>query len=148
VLVGKYDATDERTSSPHRLVDECRIDLGEAQLRAAEVLEVAVGATPVPAEPEMAIVAVPADERTAEIVAAVDVANGDLNRPLGVRSVTRYELDCRVPPLKPDMDILVPAATRTRTAAAPGGSTPCSSTRSNLRALTFGTCTSAISLCG
>jgi hypothetical protein len=117
VLVGEHDAPDERTPTLQRLVDESRIDFGEAQLRSAEVLDAAVRAPPIPTKAEMAIDTLPADERAAEIATTLDLPNSDVHRPRGLRCVTWDEVDRGRPFLKPDMDVLVPAATRPWTAA-------------------------------
>jgi hypothetical protein len=117
VLVGEHNAPDERTPTLQRLVDESRIDLGEAQLRSAEVLDAAVRAPPIPTKAEMAIGTLPADERAAEIATTLDLPNSDVHRPRGLPCVTWDEVDRGRPFLKPDMDVLVPAATRPWTAA-------------------------------
>ena len=63
----------------------------------------------------MAIIAMPADERAAEVAAALDTTSGDVHRPPGLRCVTWKEIDRGRPSLQSDMDILVLAATRPRT---------------------------------
>ena len=93
VFVGEHDAPHERMPSLQRLVDECGIDLREAQLRAAEVLDAPVRTPPVPTEAKMAIVAVLVDERAAEVATILDLPNRDIHRPLGLRRITGDQVD-------------------------------------------------------
>ena len=86
----------------------------------------------------MAIIAVPADKRTAEVAAALDLANSDVHRPLGRRYVTWTEIDRSRALLQSDMDVLIMAAIGRGPQLRLGRSTPCSSTR-NDPALTFAT---------
>lgn len=79
VLVGEHDTPDKGTPTLQRLVNEDRIDLREAQLRSAEVLNSAVRDLPIPTKAEMAIVALPADERAAEIATTPGLPDSDVH---------------------------------------------------------------------
>jgi hypothetical protein len=72
----------------------------------------------------MALATLPMDERPADVEPVLAVAHGDLERPSRGRRVARDEVDGLGPTREADVDVLVEASVRSRSAPPAGEIAP------------------------
>src|SRR3984957_1571961 len=119
--VGQPDSCNQPVLGAQGFLDQAGIDVDEPEFGPAEQPEGAVTRHVTPGQAEVAVGAVAADERPAEIQAVVVAAHGDRDLPARRRSVARYRFgrqprvawyDERWPVLTPPAFILAGAGER------------------------------------
>src|SRR5258706_1753469 len=95
--VGQADPDDEPVARAHGVLDEGGVDLREAELAPAEQAQRAVSGHVTPGEADMAVRAVAADERAAEVEAFVAAADGHRDLPPGPGRGAGDRLGCQPP---------------------------------------------------
>lgn len=124
MLVGQPEGDDQTGAGLHGVTEGRRVHVGEPQLRRSEHDERAVLAQDAPAEPEVTLPALAVDEWPSDVEPVLEVANGDLELPPGDLRVPGDELGGLGPARETDVDVLVLAAVRSRSAPPPGKIAP------------------------